>query len=453
MDRRELCSQVAALSKEIGEWMVTERIQFSENDVENKTFNNLVSYVDKESEKRFVEGLLKLLPGSGILGEEGSSINLIADYIWIIDPLDGTTNYVHGVPAYCTSVALQHKKQTVIGVVYEPNQKECFYSYGEGSFLNAKEISVSKNAKLSNSLLATGFPYYNFEKTDKYLSLFKDLMQGTRGIRRIGAAALDLCYVACGRFEAFYEYALHPWDVAAGAFIVQNAGGQVSEFDNGSNFDFGEDIIASNTLVHLELQSKIAHHFISNMPYKIIRKEDLKSIAWSGGLSTELYIYPETADYKKGDFDFRISTATVEIEESVFTPLPDVNRTLMVLSGEMKLIHQDQHNSLLKPFEKDNFNGGWNTKSEGTCVDLNLMTKGNCEGSQRHFEVNNKIIIDTSKNTHTIIYAYSGSVSIMLEYEILELEKGAVLVIKEPSLNIFLCSESPTDVVVISIVQ
>ncbi|MFT5601219.1 MAG: myo-inositol-1(or 4)-monophosphatase [Flavobacteriales bacterium] len=433
MDRRELCSQVAALSKEIGEWMVTERIQFSENDVENKTFNNLVSYVDKESEKRFVEGLLKLLPGSGILGEEGSSINLIADYIWIIDPLDGTTNYVHGVPAYCTSVALQHKKQTVIGVVYEPNQKECFYSYGDGSFLNAKEISVSKNAELSNSLLATGFPYYNFEKTDKYLSLFKDLMQGTRGIRRIGAAALDLCYVACGRFEAFYEYALHPWDVAAGAFIVQNAGGQVSEFDKGANFDFGEDIIASNTLVHLELQSKISKYFLGEKSYKIIRKSALNSIRWSGGISTELYIFPETSDYKKGDFDFRISTATVEIEESVFTPLPDLNRTLMVLSGEMKLIHQDQHNILLKPFEKDNFNGGWNTKSEGTCVDLNLMTKGNCEGDVRHLFIEKSSEFNLSTNKQTVLYPYKGEISISLENHELKINEGDVLIINEAS--------------------
>ncbi len=253
-----LCAQTVTISKAIGNWIVTEREQFSLQSTEEKSFNNLVSYVDKSSEKRFTKELLALLPNSGILGEEGTSINLDADYIWIVDPLDGTTNFVHGIPAYCTSVALQYKKETILGVVYEPNSKECFYAWKDGgAYLNSKKIQVSSSKNLNQTLLATGFPYDDFDRMKNYLEVLQYFMQTTRGIRRIGAAALDLSYVACGRFDAFYEYALQPWDVAAGSFIVQEAGGKVSDFKNEDNFIFGTDIIASNATLHKVVQEKI----------------------------------------------------------------------------------------------------------------------------------------------------------------------------------------------------
>lgn len=262
MDYEKICKETIQISREIGDWMVEERKKFSQDNVETKAFNNLVSYVDKEAEKNFTERLLKLIPGAGILGEEGSSVDSLNGYVWIIDPLDGTTNFVHGIPIFCTSVALQYNKETVLGVVYEPNLKECFHSFkGSKAFCNSSPIQVSQNQELSASLIATGFPYDDFSKQDNYIEILKDLMNETRGIRRLGAAALDLCYVAAGRFEGFYEYALQPWDLAAGAFIVQQAGGMVTDFKNGSAFHSGAEIIATNELIHASLQDKIRHYF------------------------------------------------------------------------------------------------------------------------------------------------------------------------------------------------
>jgi myo-inositol-1(or 4)-monophosphatase len=262
MDYENICKKTIKISQEIGDWMVKERVKFSQENVESKSFNNLVSYVDKEAEKRFVEGLLKLIPDSGILGEEGSSIESSNGYIWTIDPLDGTTNFVHGIPVFCTSVALKLHDETVLGVVYEPNRKECFHAFkNSNAFCNKRQIKVSQNDTLSSALIATGFPYDDFSRQENYIEILKELMNETRGIRRLGAAALDLCYVATGRFEGFYEYALQPWDVAAGAFIVQQAGGKVTDFNNGDTYGSGHEIIATNSLVHELLQSKIRHYF------------------------------------------------------------------------------------------------------------------------------------------------------------------------------------------------
>ncbi len=262
MDYQNICREVVAVSRSIGDWMWQERKKFSEAQVETKSFNNLVSYVDKTSEEKFVKELLRILPESGILGEEGSNSNLDNDFIWIIDPLDGTTNYVHGIPAYCTSVALQHKGTTVLGVVYEPNNKECFYAWkGSPAYCNENEIHVSDKNSLKTSLLATGFPYDDFSKMENYIDILKFFMKETRGVRRIGAAALDLCYVASGIFDGFYEYALQPWDVAAGAFIVQQAGGKISDFSNGENFIKGGEIIAANSHLHETIQKKVDFFF------------------------------------------------------------------------------------------------------------------------------------------------------------------------------------------------
>lgn len=256
---QEICEQVVKLSIEIGSWMFDERKNFKPSKTEEKTFNNLVSYVDQESERRFIEGLKKIIPNSDILGEEGiDNENSNSDWLWIIDPLDGTTNYIHGIPAYCTSVALQKKGRTVIGVIYEPNQRECFYAFEGGiAYLNGDPITVSSSDDLKHSLLATGFPYDYFDKMEGYMELLKHLMKNSRGVRRIGAAALDLCYVASGRFDAFFELALQPWDVAAGSFIVKQAGGHTTDFKNGNEFIYGAEIVASNKHVHNQILQQI----------------------------------------------------------------------------------------------------------------------------------------------------------------------------------------------------
>jgi myo-inositol-1(or 4)-monophosphatase len=242
------------LIKDVGEFIRKEAENFDTNKVEHKGFNDLVSYVDKEAEKRLVEGLGQILPESGFIAEEGTSNKKGEVYNWIIDPLDGTTNFVHGLPVYSISVALQQNEEIVSGIVLEINRDECFEAVkGSHSKLNGKPISVSKNIDLSQSLIATGFPYNDFDKMDDYLSILKYLMQNSHGLRRFGSAAVDLAYVACGRYEAYFEYNLNAWDVAAGAFIVKQAGGQVSRFNGDDDFIFGREILSCSPKVYDEL--------------------------------------------------------------------------------------------------------------------------------------------------------------------------------------------------------
>src|SRR6185436_8238878 len=220
------------------------------------------SYVDKSAEKILVDGLQKILPGSGFITEENTISIRGKEFQWIIDPLDGTTNFVHGVPCYCISVALMQNEELVTGIIYEINQDECFYAWKDSpAFLNDKEIKVSAVDKLENSLLATGFPYTNFERMKPYMEVFDFCMHETHGLRRLGSAAVDLAYVAAGRFEGFYEYGLNSWDVAAGACIVQQAGGKVSDFSGGKKFIFGKEIIATNKNVFNEFLEVVKSKF------------------------------------------------------------------------------------------------------------------------------------------------------------------------------------------------
>lgn len=236
---QRLTEQVATLSREVAVFIRTEALRFTEASVESKSLNNLVSYVDKGAEQRLVDGLLKLLPEAGVIAEEGTGARK-SELNWIIDPLDGTTNFVHGVPCYCISVGLHDGERMLVGVVHEITRDECFTAWhGGGAFLNEKPIRVSQRGKLIESLLATGFPYDDFGREAEYMQLLRELMHGSRGIRRLGSAAADLAYVACGRFEAFYEYGLNTWDVAAGALLVQEAGGQVTDFRGHTEWLFG----------------------------------------------------------------------------------------------------------------------------------------------------------------------------------------------------------------------
>ena len=239
-----------------------ERKVFSHEVVEYKGFNDLVSYVDKTSEEILVNGLQKLISNAGFITEENTLTLKDRDYIWIIDPLDGTTNFVHGIPCYCVSVGLTYKQELILGIVHEVNLDECFYARkGGGAYLNGTKIQVSTIPSLGKSLVATGFPYHDFKLMKEYMEVFDFCMKNSQGLRRLGSAAVDLAYVACGRFEVFYEYGLNPWDIAAGALIVKEAGGQVSDFKNENNFLFGKEIIASNTAVHAEFQKVVAHSF------------------------------------------------------------------------------------------------------------------------------------------------------------------------------------------------
>lgn len=264
MELKQLTEKVCSISKEVGAFIQQESAKLSSGDIETKSKNSLVTYVDKTSEKIVVDFLSELIPESGFIAEEGTSNKKGEKYNWVIDPLDGTTNFIHGIPTYCVSIALLKNNELALGVIYEPNQDEMFYAWKNGgAYLNGKSISVSSTTKISNALLATGFPYYDYERIDGYMNMLKWLMHNSRGVRRIGSAAIDLAYVACGRFDAFYEYSLNPWDVAAGAIIVNEAGGSVKDFEGGENYIFGREILASNLLVKNELLDKIKESFLS----------------------------------------------------------------------------------------------------------------------------------------------------------------------------------------------
>ncbi len=247
MNYQLLCIKVKQLSETVGAYIHSENKKFDHSAVEIKGSHDYVSYVDKTAEKMIVDALSALLPEAGFIAEEGTSTKKGTKYNWIVDPLDGTTNFMHSIPLYCISIALQENEETVIGVVFEINLKECFYAWKNGgAWLNDNAIKVSQISTLDFSLIATGFPYYYYSKLSQYLNIFKYFMQHSSGLRRLGTAALDLVYVACGRFDAYYEYGLRPWDVAAGAFIVLEAGGKICDFKGENNYIFGKEIIAAN---------------------------------------------------------------------------------------------------------------------------------------------------------------------------------------------------------------
>lgn len=247
MNLELICQEVCNICKETGSYILEEYNHFAENDIEVKGLNNFVTYVDKTSEKKLVNQLKQLLPGSGFLTEEKTIQTEKKKFTWIIDPLDGTTNFIHRVPFFSISIALQEEERTVLGIVYEPNSGECFHTWKNSpAFLNTKPITTTQTNLLADALIATGFPYSDFGMLPQYLELLNHLLQNSHGIRRLGSAALDLAYVACGRFDVFYEYGLNPWDVAAGAFLVQQAGGKTSDFSGKENYIFGKEIIASN---------------------------------------------------------------------------------------------------------------------------------------------------------------------------------------------------------------
>jgi len=262
IDLKNYCLQVADICKEAGEYIRKEYQIFSNQHIEEKGLHDLVSYVDKEAERLLVEKLQLLIPESGFITEEDENRERSATYNWIIDPLDGTTNFIHKVPTFSVSVALVRGEDILIGVVYEINRDECFTAFKNGkAFLNGKQIHVSETKKLAKSLLATGFPFRKFDNLDNYLNVLKSLMQQTRGIRRIGSAAADLAYAACGRFDCFFEYNLNNYDIAAGILLVQEAGGKVYDFDGESAMLSKGNIIAGNPLLTEIVFEEIKKHF------------------------------------------------------------------------------------------------------------------------------------------------------------------------------------------------
>jgi myo-inositol-1(or 4)-monophosphatase len=261
IDYRAVCEEVKKTAEIAAAFIAAERKHFSAERVEHKGPRDPVTYVDKEAERLVVGRLHGILPEAGFVTEEGT-VEAATDqrYKWLIDPLDGTTNFIHGLPPYCVSLALTEDDAPVVGVVYEVFSGECFYAWkGSKAFRNGEQIRTSSVARIEDTLTAVGFPHSPKPGAiDRTLQNIGYLVRNTSGIRRIGSAAADLCCVACGRVDAFYHQGLSPWDVAAGALIVEAAGGRVTDFAGGSNYLYGREIVAAGPLIFEEYRRLMA---------------------------------------------------------------------------------------------------------------------------------------------------------------------------------------------------
>lgn len=225
-----------------------------------KQENDFVSEVDHAAEQAIIETLLEAYPKHAILAEE-SGASGESEYQWVIDPLDGTTNFLHGFPQFCVSIALLHRGQLSQAVVYDPVRNDLYTaSRGRGAFLNDRRIRVSKRDKLQDALIGTGFPYRDFTHLDAYTAMFRDLVQKTSGLRRPGSAALDLAWVAAGHTDGFFEFGLKPWDIAAGCLLIQEAGGLVSDLVGEEHFLQSGNVVAGNPKVFVQLLQTLQPH-------------------------------------------------------------------------------------------------------------------------------------------------------------------------------------------------
>jgi myo-inositol-1(or 4)-monophosphatase len=221
--------------------------------VHAKSANDFVSEVDHEAEAAIVDTLRKAYPDHAILAEEGGATGR-SEYVWIVDPLDGTTNFLHGFPQYAVSIALSHRGVLSQAVVYDPTRNDLFTaSRGRGAFLNDHRIRVSRRARLGEALIGTGFPFRQFANVDTYLAVLRELMEKAPGVRRAGAASLDLAYVAAGRLDGFYEFGLSPWDVAAGALLIIEAGGLVGDLEGNATYMDSGNVVAGNPKIFAQL--------------------------------------------------------------------------------------------------------------------------------------------------------------------------------------------------------
>ena len=250
--RPEFLPHIQRIAREAGELLMS---HFGKVAIEYKGEVDLVTVADRETEQLIVKRIRALWPDDDITGEEGTRTDSGADYRWYIDPLDGTTNFAHGYPVFCTSIAVEDVKagERVAGVVFDPTRNELFSAAkGEGAQLNGKPIHVSKTAKLSESLVATGFPSHKRHKNPN-IHFYHQITLRSHGVRRAGSAAMDLAYTACGRYDAYWEFNLNPWDTAAGVLLVQEAGGRVTDFWDGPFDIASREVAASNTLLHPQL--------------------------------------------------------------------------------------------------------------------------------------------------------------------------------------------------------
>ncbi|HDR68717.1 MAG TPA: inositol monophosphatase [Bacteroidaceae bacterium] len=258
MDFNDICLKTREAVGKAVEYIEYQHENRSNLEVEAKGRQNYVTVVDREAERILVAKLGEIIPEAGFIAEEGTSSRKGRIYNWIIDPIDGTTNFIHGVPPFAVSVALAENDEVVSGVIYEFGLREYFYSWkGGGAWMNGKPISVSKVASVKDALIATGFPYTNFDYLTEFMNSMRWFMKHSHGLRRMGSAATDIAYVACGRYDGFYEYGLNAWDIAAGILILKEAGGAASDFKGQDNYLFGGKLICSNGLIQEEFVNAV----------------------------------------------------------------------------------------------------------------------------------------------------------------------------------------------------
>jgi myo-inositol-1(or 4)-monophosphatase len=256
LDRAVKAAQLA------GQGILDNLGQVSKKDIDQKIASDFVTRVDRESEEIIIDTLRKAFPDHHFLAEESFKEAAADAYRWIIDPLDGTTNYIHQYPVFSLSIALEYRKEIILGVVYDPLREELFTAEkGRGAFLNKSQIHVSTIHSLKDCLVTTGFPFRSKEFIDVYLELFKNVFQKISDLRRAGSAALDLSYLACGRCEGFFEIGLSPWDIAAGDILIREAGGVVTDFGGGNEHLLTGNIVAGNPAVHRQLLKEVKHVF------------------------------------------------------------------------------------------------------------------------------------------------------------------------------------------------
>ncbi|MDN3921684.1 inositol monophosphatase family protein [Roseateles violae] len=238
--------------------------------INTKSPNDFVTEVDQAAEAAIIETLLAAYPDHGILAEESGRQHGAkhSEFVWIIDPLDGTTNFIHGFPVYCVSIALAHRGVVQQAVVYDPTRNDLFYATkGRGAYLNDKRLRVSKRTRMSDALIGTGFPFRRGDNFKRYVKMFEEVMTQCAGLRRPGAAALDLCYVAAGYYDAFFETGLNPWDIAAGSLIITEAGGLIGNFTGESDFLHQREVVAGSPKIYGQMVQILA-------PYTRVIKEE-----------------------------------------------------------------------------------------------------------------------------------------------------------------------------------
>ncbi len=251
MDLKSILDQALVVAREASDFIHAQAGHVKEDDIITKSINSLVSYVDQTAEEMIVKGLRSIIPEAGFITEEGTVTQQSSEYTWIIDPLDGTTNFLQQIPVYAVSIGLTFRDQLVLGIVSDIEQHEMFYAWkGGGAWCNGNPIRVSSRTHIAEAVIATGFPYAARDVVPQLTTTFEYFLKNAKGIRRLGSAAIDLAYVACGRFDIYYETTLNPWDIAAGILLVTEAGGTVSDFSRRDRMLENGQVIAGPPQLH-----------------------------------------------------------------------------------------------------------------------------------------------------------------------------------------------------------